>query len=89
MRKRVRSSYLNIARSILREPPVFVYAGFEAMLSTDKTHLPILVCALTSLSDTFSCFYGSECTAHFLVFLTELTVDAYGEDARLFASFII
>lgn len=50
------------------------------MLSANETHLPILVCALTSLSDTFSCFYGSECTAQFLVFLTELTVDAYGEE---------
>ena len=69
------------------EPPVFVYADFEAMLSADKTHLPILVCALTSLSDTFSCFYGSECTAHFLAFLTELTVDAYGEDRQVICIF--
>lgn len=59
------------------QPPVFVYADFEAILSADMTHLPILVYALTSLSDTFSCFYGSECTAQFLAFLTELTVNAY------------
>lgn len=57
------------------------------MLSANETHLPILVCALTSLSDTFSCFYGSECTAQFLVFLTELTVDAYGEERQVICIF--
>lgn len=57
------------------------------MLFPDKIHLPILVCAATSLSDTIYSFYGSDCTADFLAFLTLLTVNEYGEDRDVICIF--
>ena len=78
---------INPNASIYVDPPVFVYADFEAMLFPDKIHLPILVCAATSLSDTIYSFYGSDCTADFLAFLTLLTVNEYGEDRDVICIF--
>ena len=69
------------------EPSVFVYADFESMLSANKTLVPILVCALTSLSKTFSCFYGSECTAELLAFLIDLAVNEFGEERKVICIF--
>ena len=57
----VNNPSVNPNASIYVDPPVFVYADFEAMLSPDKIHLPILVCAATSLSDIIHSFYGSDC----------------------------
>ena len=78
---------INPNASIYVDPPVFVCADFEAMLSPDKIHLPILVCAATSLSDTIYSFYGSDCTADFLAFLTLLTVNEYGENRDVICIF--
>lgn len=71
---------INPDASVYVDPPVFVYADFEAVLAPDETHLPILVCVATTVSDTIHYFYGSECTEEFLAFLTELTVNEYGEE---------
>ena len=71
---------INPDASLYVDPPGFVYADFEAMLAPNKTHLPILVCAATSVSDTIHYFCGSECTADFLALLTKLTVNEYGEE---------
>lgn len=78
---------INPDTSVYVDPPVFVYAYFEAMLAPGKTHLPILVCAATSVSDTIHSFYGPECTEEFLAFLTELTVNEYGEERPVICVF--
>ncbi|PFX13983.1 putative DNA polymerase [Stylophora pistillata] len=57
------------------EPPIKVWADFEAVLDEDGTHIPILIVAQTSESDEVYEFYGPECTGDFLAFLNEL---AYG-----------
>lgn len=54
------------------EPPIFVYADFEAMLEEDGTHLPILVYAETGESNQCYTFYGKECTGEFLDWLDTL-----------------
>ena len=45
------------------------------------------MCAATTLSDTIRSFYRSDCTADFLAFLTELTVNEYGEDRDVICIF--
>ncbi|CAH3121920.1 unnamed protein product [Pocillopora meandrina] len=69
----------NPLASVYEEPPIFVYADFESMIAEDNTHIPVLVCALTSEDDTFETYYGENCTADFLNFLTQLTEDKYGD----------
>lgn len=59
------------------EPPVKVWADFEAMLDDYGTHIPILVMAETSLDDGVFKFYGKECTRDFLKFMDKL---AYGPE---------
>ncbi|PFX25072.1 hypothetical protein AWC38_SpisGene10311 [Stylophora pistillata] len=57
------------------EPPIKVWADFEAMLDEDSTHIPILIVAETSESNEVFEFYCPECTGDFPAFLDEL---AYG-----------
>lgn len=45
------------------------------------------MCCHLSLSDTIYSFYGSDCTADFLAFLTLLTVNEYGEDRDVICIF--
>ncbi|XP_022802780.1 uncharacterized protein LOC111340236 [Stylophora pistillata] len=61
------------------DPPIFVYADFEAMIESDGTHTPILVRAETGDSDECHTFYGPECTGEFLDFLGSLI---YGTDTH-------
>lgn len=54
------------------------------MVNEDGTHLPILVCAQTSEDNIF---YGENCTEAFLKFLTQNTVDRYGEEREVLCLF--
>ena len=66
------------------EPPIFIYADFESMIAEDNTYIPVLVCALTSEDYTFETYYGENCTADFLNFLTQLnSEDMYPVDIAL------
>ena len=65
----------NPLASVYEEPPIFVHADFESMIAKDNTHFPVLICALTSEDDTFETYYGENCTADFLNFLTQLNED--------------
>ena len=69
------------------EPPIFVYADYEAMISEDGTHLPICVCAQTSENNTSYTFYGDDCSKQFLEFLTNLTEDQYKEPREVICIF--
>ena len=69
------------------EPPIFVYADYEAMISEDATHLPICVCAQTSENNTSYTFYGDDCSKQFLEFLTNLTEDQYKEPHEVICIF--
>ena len=77
----------NPLAAVYEEPPIFVYADFESMIAEDNTHIPVLVCALTSEDDTFKTYYGENCTADFLNFLTQLTEDEYGDPREVICIF--
>ena len=77
----------NPLASVYEEPPIFVYADFESMIAEDNTHIPVLVCALTSEDYTFETYYGENCTADFLNFLTQLTEDEYGDPREVICIF--
>ena len=69
---------------LYEEPPIFVYADFESMIAEDNTHIPVLVCALTSEDYNFETYYGENCTADLLNFLTQLnSEDMYPVDIAL------
>ena len=74
----------NPLASVYEEPPIFIYADFESMIAEDNTYIPVLVCALTSEDYTFETYYGENCTADFLNFLTQLnSEDMYPVDIAL------
>ena len=73
--KRQRKSNPDVLEYV--EPPVKVWADFEATLYEYGTHIPILIVAETSESDEVFEFYGHECTRDFLAFMDEL---AYGPE---------
>lgn len=87
--KKTRKRHLKInpQASTYEELPLFAYADFEAMVNEDGTHLPILVCAQTSEDNIFHTFYGENCTEAFLKFLTQKTVDRYGEEREVLCLF--
>ena len=49
-----------------KDPPIFVYADYEAMQSVDGEHRPIMVCCETE--DHRHVFYGEHCSQDFLAF---------------------
>ncbi|PFX14055.1 hypothetical protein AWC38_SpisGene21823 [Stylophora pistillata] len=71
--KRQRKNNLDVSEYF--EPPLKVWADFEAMLHEDGTYMPILIVAETSESDEVFELNGPECTGDFLAFMDEL---AYG-----------
>ena len=44
-----------------KDPPVFVYADYEAMQESDGEYFPIMVCCETDEEDYNHTFYGEEC----------------------------
>lgn len=45
-----------------KDPPVFVYADYEAMQESHGEHFPIMVCCETNEEDYTHTFYGKECS---------------------------
>lgn len=54
------------------DPPILVYAAFEALIESNGTHVPILVRAEMGESDECHTFYSPENTGDFLAFLDAL-----------------
>ena len=70
-----------------REPPLFVYADYEAVTDVEGVQSPILIGYETSESDTTHFHYGETCTAHFMRDMESLAVDSDGDDRRVIVLF--
>ena len=58
-----------------KDPPIFVYADYEAMHSADGEHRHIMVCCETDQEDHTRVFYGEHCSQDFLAFLDQLAIN--------------
>ena len=70
-----------------REPPLFVYADFEATTDAQGFQSAVLVGYETSESDECHTIYGADCTARFVEELEGLAVDDDGDDRRVIVVF--
>ena len=58
-----------------KDPPIFVYADYEAMQSADGEHRPIMVCCESDQEDYTNVFYGEHCSQDFPAFLDQLAIN--------------
>ena len=58
-----------------KDPPIFVYADYEAMQSADGEHRPIMVCCETDQENHTHLFYGERFSKDFLEFLDQLAIN--------------
>ena len=70
-----------------REPPLMVYADYEAVTDADGVQSPILIGYETAEEDATLCHYGADCTARFVEDLEALAVDVDGDDRRVIVLF--
>ena len=70
-----------------RDPPLQVYADFEAMTDAEGVQTPILLCAESDEDDKTVSFYGPDCTKRFFEWLEKLTVDQDGDDRKVIILF--
>ena len=70
-----------------REPPLMVYADFEAMTDERGFQTPVLVCYETSESDESRTIYGEGCTQTFIAEMEGMAVDEDGDDRRVIVVF--
>ena len=70
-----------------RQPPLFVYADFEATTSAEGYQTAIMVGYETSESDECHTLYGEGVTGRFLADLETLAVDDDGDDRRVIVVF--
>lgn len=60
-----------IVVSVQHDPPLQVYADYEATTDSNGVQSPILLCAETDEDDETVSFYGPDCTHHFFEWLEE------------------
>ena len=70
-----------------REPPLFVYADYEAVTDADGVQTPILIGYETSESNTCHFHDGEGCTAQFVQDMEALAVDQDGDDRHVIVLF--
>ena len=70
-----------------RDPPLFVYADFEATTDDQGFQTAILVGYETSESEECCTIYGTDCTERFVEELEGLAVDEDGDDRRVIVIF--
>ena len=70
-----------------RQPPLMVYADFEAMTDERGFQTPILVCYETSESDESRAIYGEGCTRTFIAEMEGMAIDEDGDDRRVIVVF--
>ena len=63
-----------------REPPLMVYADFEAMTDERGLQTPVLVCYETSENDENRTIYGTDCTQTFIAEMEEMAIDEDEDD---------
>ena len=70
-----------------REPPLLVYADYEAITNVGGVQSPILICYETDESDDCQVIYGENCTDSFMESLEDLAVDVDGDDRNVIVFF--
>ena len=70
-----------------RDPPLMVYADYEAMTDASGVQFPILIGYETAESNTCHLLYGSDCTTRFFADLEALAVDQDGDDRNVIILF--
>ena len=70
-----------------RDPPLFVYADYEAVTNADGVQTPILIGYETAESDRYEFHYGDGCTARFVRDMEALAVDQDGDDRNVIVLF--
>ena len=63
-----------------REPPLLVYADYEAMTDAEGYQTATLICYETAESDTCHSHHGPTCTERFIADMESLAVDEHGDD---------
>ena len=72
---------------VAREPPLLVYADYEAITDAEGFQSPILLGYETVDSDTTHLLYGPNCTQDFINRLEDLAVDSEGDDRNVIILF--
>ena len=70
-----------------REPPLLVFADYEAITDAEGVQTAILIGYETVESDDTVPLYGQDCTARFIEALDDLAVDSQGDDHRVIVLF--
>ena len=70
-----------------RDPPLLIYADYEAVTGEGGLQTPIMVCAETEEEDQTHTFYGPSCTDDFFAYLDEMCVDSDGDDREVIVLF--
>lgn len=70
-----------------RDPPLQVYADYEATTDAEGVQTAILLCAESDEDEETVSFYGPDCTKRFLEWLEELAVDQDGDDRKVIILF--
>ena len=70
-----------------RDPPLVVYADYEATTDERGVQTPVLIAYESEESEECRCHYGVECTATFMEEMEELAVDAEGDDRNVVVLF--
>ena len=70
-----------------KQPPLMVYADYEAMTDAEGIQTPILIGYETAESDTCHCHYGRDCTERFVQDMENLAVDVDGDDRNVIIIF--
>ena len=73
--------------TVEREPPLLVYADFEAITDRDGVQKAILIAYESSETDECITHYGEDCTERLLEDLEELAVDTDGDDRQVITLF--
>ena len=70
-----------------KEPPLFVYADYEAITDIHGIQTPILLGYETSESDECHLLYGPDCTTEFFETLEDIAIDTDGNDRQVIVLF--
>ena len=77
----------NSTAQVQQDPPLLVYADYEAVTSRDGIQTPIMVCAESDEEDDTHTFYGENCTEAFFQYLDQCCVDRDGDDRQVIVIF--
>ena len=70
-----------------KDPPLFIYADYEATQDEEGVHSPILICCEREDDEDTEVFYGSDCSAEFMAYLDDQATTEDGEERELIVVF--